>query len=502
MQNNGENIAVKQYNWKGEIIGYQYNNSFIPTDKRNHHYKMLLEDIKDGKCIVNEPDIKEVEKAYDKSNELSGYIYMGMFIPCDNENNLYKLIEKLIEEKTCLIVENKKEQTKKIDSFIFNIVFRYPWKGISNVSENQIKYPIEESNGMYYKVRYVNLNQNNNVINSINSFYNIEQNNFSNIENYNLVQYSMLEITIPVNKLKKIFKYLCKNDTMMLKDELEMHFKQTKRLKKEGPDISWLINYAPIYLKDAVIDIGNRAIEAISFEYLDFNIKHINERNYHNNTIVIKKYVDNSVEIPIISEINFDCYSYNADFKQNSSGMQIANNSGASNIYDYKYKALPRFKIAKLMKNGFILEALSLLNSYLEVSFKLLLCQCVNNDRKKSEIIMSLGHRHRMEIIKEIIKNEYVSNELGKSFNKYLENAKKIYVHRNDYIHDLELPEKSLFMTNVARNKLVNLMLEFVEPYNSYRFELNMSCFSNGVSKEMLELINKHINKKMTNVLK
>ena len=134
-----------------------------------------------------------------------------------------------------------------------------------------------------------------------------------------------------------------------------------------------------------------------------------------------------------------------------------------------------------MIKSGLTLEALCLLNGYLEVWYKIALQLSVNN-KSDQELLKNFGHGKILDIVKRILAepglfNQY-NNEQGQ---KYYIAADQIYRHRNDYLHDLTLPEKFAFMTNIERTKLNNLMQIFIEPsFYERQFDFHIQLFKDN----------------------
>ena len=192
--------AIKSYNWKGEVIGYQYNNSWVPLTK-DGYYRVLLEEIQGGRCQVVEPTIATVEKVYDRYGNMSGYSTIVPFVPIDDSNSLYRLIHEQIKSGECKVIEAQSRETKQIDSLIICIQFDTPWGNIDKPCELDIDYPIGGS--LHYKVRIFNVeNANANFLKSLYNFYSL-------VGDDNLINFlppsshAVMEISIPISNLKK-----------------------------------------------------------------------------------------------------------------------------------------------------------------------------------------------------------------------------------------------------------------------------------------------------------
>ena len=105
--------------------------------------------------------------------------------------------------------------------------------------------------------------------------------------------------------------------------------------------------------------------------------------------------------------------------------------------------------------------------------------------------ISELPHHEIMKLIKSI-------NALAKSNFKYGEpyrkSAEKIYKHRNDYLHSFQLPEASVFMTNITRIELESLMNPFIQSHESGLFLSFLDGYRGN--KDVQEIICREISKK------
>ena len=201
--------AIKQYNWRGELIAYSYQNestkAYIPIDSSLHYYRELIQNISEGSCVVEEPIITCVEKSYNRNQSFNGYLYQGMFIPLDPINKLYQLIERYIKTGICLAKEPPKQNSPLLTLLKVCIFFDSPWKCLKEPYTSTITYPIQDNAKTYgYKVCFFNLQIGDaDRIDFLNKHYSIN-NAFPSLVAPH--QIAVLEITIPINKLRSIFR--------------------------------------------------------------------------------------------------------------------------------------------------------------------------------------------------------------------------------------------------------------------------------------------------------
>jgi hypothetical protein len=285
-------------------------------------------------------------------------------------------------------------------------------------------------------------------------------------------QGAVLEISLPVTNLEKVFKLYRQKmhaqniDITFLEDEFEMHLAKTGRSRKRGPTIDWLINHLFYYLEDFTLDIGNRALDYISycgFVYEDQQIKHITKRMIYSKNYLLRKYDDDTYGLQKEPFIRDDRY-YRADerisFLNEEDSAGIINETDPFRTYWNRVNRQPLKKVRTMIAAGLTLEAVCLLNGYIEVSYKIAFRLAFPNDAKRKDIL-SMKHKDVLNLVKSINFQccDPYSLKVAETYRKH---AHEIYRHRNDYLHALELPEGSVFMTNSTRASLESLMNTFL----------------------------------------
>ena len=255
--------------------------------------------------------------------------------------------------------------------------------------------------------------------------------------------------------------------THWLHDFIEMHYKQTKRTPRESPDILWLIDYSQFYLSDACIDIGCRALDAISMELGDYAVRIIDEDILNSKSIMLRKYADESIDLCVATMSNLN-FAYPHTTLKDSLAMQLVNNSSNKTHTEHKLQSVVPIRIRKLTKCGMYMEALSLLNGYLEVFFKHTLHRIFYKaHHEPPRVIRKMSHRYTLQLFKKLSDQE--------DFTAYIRAANEIYLYRNLYLHELEHPNEQAFMSSSTRKHILNLIETFMEPYKSHLFILMTS---------------------------
>lgn len=260
----GKEFAIKQYNWLGQVIGYQQPGVWIPAGADTYMSREIEERIQKGECELREPEISLVNEILDDVGNLRGYLWNGTFVPNDGSNKLFQLISKSIISGNCEAKPEQKERLfdgKQITEFIIGVYFDSQWNSIKDEVSAVIDYEFGCPNAISYNVRFKNLycRQSPSAEEVImrgrcSSFVPFPHEN-------GVPRGAILEITLPVDKLHKLFKIYRRRmrtaniDIAFLQDELNMHLAHTGRSKDRGPTRDWLIVHLPEYIDDFILDI-------------------------------------------------------------------------------------------------------------------------------------------------------------------------------------------------------------------------------------------------------
>lgn len=479
-------FAVKQYDWHGKVVGYQQQGTWIPAGVDTYMSREIAERIQNGECELREPKISVVSEVLDDAGHPRGYLWNGMYVPNDENNKLFQLICKYIISGDCQVKPEQKNQLfggKTIAEFIVGVYFDSQWSIIKDEVSAVINYEFGSPNAVSYNVRFKNLYcRRSQSVEEI-----IMGDHCTNYISYphenGVPRGATLEITLPVNKLNKIFKIYRRKmrngniDITFLEDELNMHLAQTGRKQAKGPTIDWLINHLWEYIGDFVLDIGNRALDYISYKgyvFEDQDIKHISKNAMYSRNYILRKYTDNTYELHKGAPFqNYRFYDASKDstilYKRKYENF--INESELPQAIEAKYSGIPLKKVRIMIECGLTLEALCILNGYLEVTYKRALKRAVSVGSIK-EKIDNLSYRNVLKIVKAI--NKQLKDDIGEEYRRCSLN---VYRRRNDYLHALELPEKSLFMTNETRMDLEALMNPFVQTHESEIFLLYLDSY-------------------------
>jgi hypothetical protein len=453
------------YGWKGNLLGYTLDGMSVPIADGNRHYQMIKEAIQTGNCTIHEPVISEVVKIYNRRGNLSGYKWSGLFIPIDERNKLYVLITAAINNGTCKVnepnIELLDKEYKRIEKLVILIFFNRPWDHVSDIYEGIMPYPLSDKHDKNrYCFKLINIRSNNNPLDLLFESYQIQT-------NMPLTHFTMgcsfLEVEVPIKRLRNLFRNE-KKIAEWLADLFEMHLLESDRSKKEGPDIMWLIVFAKTYLQNFIIDIGNAITEAFSREYGTIPIGFIDERKIFEDVIILNKYENGSYDLGVFNLSGKQDFNLSGKWNGGVGLQQIANQEQYP-VHPQE-NALRRIRL--LLKQGLHMEALCLLNAFLEVNICSVLCSFINNDSEKIKIINKIGHRARIKLFKEIVKSFNNSNIIiDNNYIKTIINVYKIYKYRNNYVHELLMPNNEHYLSSKTKNELFEIMFSFTDPWES-----------------------------------
>ncbi len=491
------------YNWRGHLTGYRRDNTFIPIHEGNSDYQIIKQEIINGICIVNEPDLSEVTETYNQKGKLSGYRWNGIFVPIDDNNRNYQVVKKAIQEGTCKVdkpkFENLNIQALKIKSIIFCVFFDQSWQHLTDYYDGKIPYR-SNSKATYadYNFRLINLP----VSNQLNGAdLLLEKYKISN-EEFPIqfpIKSGVLELEVPIDRLLKLFrneKQLIEEDTaIFLEDCLSQHLAESGRASS-GPDIVWLISFAHRYLENFIMEVGNRIIEAYTKEYGGLPVGYIDRQKIYQEMILINKNKNDSFSTGtffLSAKPNF--FNLSGNWQQNHTLLQVSQPE--------KYPTHPQDfalqRVRMLVKAGWHMEALCLLNAFLEVNVKTALYHCMKSDYEAQKTILTMNHRQLLEILQKVAKSTEGNLLFGKDYMSRVENAIEIYRHRNDYVHNLTLPENEQSLTVKQRRALESLMYGFIDVFESGRWFMWQIRVESGEDADIISII-QHLLRKWSKI--
>ena len=471
------------YNLEGDFCAYLLDNKFIPIAPNNGDNLIIKRAIDDGSCILKEPIIEEIIATYNYKGVLSGYIWQHIFVPVpiDESKPFYRMVKTAIDNGSCFIKQPDSEKADrsalKVETIVFCIFFDRPWSHVKNVYEGKIPYKsTKKAEPRIYTFRLINfpLEEGLNRFNFLIDYYSIDSHH--QIPFHMPLQFGMLELEVPVNYLKKLFR----NERDHFDDHIagfinrivKTHLQESGR---RDPDTNFLINYAKSYLENFIMEVSNRIIEACTREYGGLPIGYIDKWKIYEETIVINKYEDETYSLGSFSLQGKQNFGLKGEWRSQTSGLLQISEPEKRPTHPYDY-ALKRCRM--LLQGGLHIEAFCLLNTLLEVNIKDVLCHCVISDPEIYNFMNSqtIQHRDRLKILNNIVK--YTDNIIynNSAYLIKLKKVEEIYNIRNAYIHALILPEaeeqrpefeRMRYLSIKQRKYLETLMHDFVDVHES-----------------------------------
>jgi len=437
--------VTRAFNWKGELTGYRVENSFIPLDERNVDARALAERIAAGECVVLDPQIKLAFPVHDKKGTLTGYDTDAGFIPADPNNALFKILRRAIENRSCeLGQENLIDAPPKITALIFCIHFARPWPHLVGPLWRNWEYrPTENSHLREFRITILNLPaEPDDLLQHIAT--SLESSEPTGLYQLIPLRNGLLEIEIPVASLGALFRgertvgFGWISDH--LEDSLQRELVRSGRSTRDGPGIEWLLVHAREYLSRAIVDITNGVISAFCREYGGNIVGYLTEEAFHRSTFVFATRENASNTFYSLNVQPAHSFQLQGEWRVRPltpASIELnrqLNTDGAL------------LRIRGLIEAGFPHEALSVANAYLEIIAMPVALAAINGDQEAARAVIASGYRDRLEIIESTAVAEpkgYIADALL----KFIQVAKSIYPHRNDYMHDLRSVEHEYWRT-------------------------------------------------------
>ena len=434
--------VTAKYDWKGNLSGYRWGDMHVPIAEGNRHYQLIKEAIDNGTCLVNEPAIEEVTETYNEKGNLSGYRLGSIFVPIDENNRLYQMVKKAIDNDTCRVNQFPPEDETLPKSIIFCIFFDLPWHNIHDLFEGKIPYRSNNSPiSRDYSFRLINLpfNEDINKFSLLFEYYKIKK---EILPIHSPLKFGILELEVPSGWLQKLLrteeKLLDKNRQDFIEDIRSQHLKESGRSEA---NIQWAINNAKLYLENFIMEVGNRIIEAYTREFGELPIGYIDRWKVYEETIVINKYKDRSFGIGTFGLQGKPSFNLSGEWQQSMTLLQL------SQPEEYptppQNNALRRVRM--LLKSGWHMEALCLLNAFLEVNLRDVLINCIYRPEFEIdlELILKLDYNKLLKILEKISKRGEDIFLCNEDYLTEIKAAQEILDIRNAYMHRLSMTKKT-----------------------------------------------------------
>lgn len=473
------------YNWRGDLIGYRRENTYIPLDLGNRDYYEIQKAIMAGECTVNEPTLGLITKVYDRHGIHSGYHTSFGFVTCRTDNHILQLINQQVNDGKCTIMNATEkpsvDASSKISTLVFCIMLEQAWPHISAEFHGEMSYTSHKGKtiqkSFQFSLKSLPIEQPQSKVNLVLAHYKAEH---SMPINFQLLQFGVIEIKVPVKELRWLFmgeRALIKEWlSPFVEDQLAQHYAQTGRKPSEGPDIAWLINNASSYLGHFITEFSNRIIEAFRNEYGLAPVHYISEENDRNNLVVLAVADSGKVRLHNFMFAGTNSFNLLGEWHQ-ASLIRFQEMSGTK---DYHRKiALER--VSDMLKLGFHAESLALINAFLEVTIKKTLNFYLRESSKHG--LYKLGYGRCLEIIEKIAQTHSDKWMFDKKFFMLLKCVREIYNQRNLYVHALELDEHVGRLTVIKRRQIELLLKDFIDIHEQQQFLTRLDHIANSANE-------------------
>ncbi len=486
-------IVEAQYNWRGELISYRQDNTFIPCDIKNRDFARIQIAISQGVCKVVEPKLGIVYRAYDREQKFSGYITHFGFASVDDNNHLFKLVEEQIANGTCEISEPLKKPVKselKLRKLVLCTFFDQPWPHLAGPFSGELAYSanklLPERN---YRFKIKNLSAA--PHDKLQLLLADHKVNAGFSTSCFPIDFGVIEIEVPVNSLRSLFKGEQKTVPSWmaptLKNSLDQHYAQSRRKPSEGPDILWLIEQIGLYASHFFVEFSNHVIDAFKREYgyHDRAMPCLLEGNMGSNRIVIGYSEDGSAHLHRMVSIPNQSFGLMGEWDKGSLVRYQESTKSPNFLYQ---NALSR--VSEMVRLGFHLEALATLNGYLEVVIESAFVSCVGENPIHVEAVRKIGHRRRLDILASIAKSDNEHFLFNDDFRARVASAIAIYKNRNSYTHALQIPEVVGRLRLEGRRKIEILFQGFLDYFEQNQFLMRLQAISEGAVGTQKIIIN------------
>jgi hypothetical protein len=475
-------VIEAQYNWKGKLAGYRRGESFIPLDSGNRDYQEIQQAIANSECHINEPTLGDIVREFDRHGNFSGYRTRFGFVPDHQNNYLFKLINEQIKDGRCSVVEPPPvEPLPKLDKLIFSMILEQPWPHIRADFHGELSYPLNSQlDRRSFRFTLKNLpSESCDKLDLLLKHRNI----VSNLpQGLSALKFGVIEIEVPIKELRRLFKeerpivqaWL----SPFLEDILDQHYVQTRRRKSEGPDIGWLIHNVNVYMGHFVVEFVNQVLDAFWMEYGQSPVPYISEGDVGSNCIVIGCTASGDSRLQILTWNSK--HSRELEGEWHLTSLQRYEQEARSDDF-FKWTALRR--VAEMVRLGFHAEALAPLNAFLEVIINGTLARCVLGSVSHYTCVTNLGHGRRLDIIDAIFDSQ-ISQQVNlhifnDDFRNKLNDVREIYKYRNYYVHSLKLPNSMGRLSLKERRKLEALFHNFVDCHEQSQFFWRLDSIAN-----------------------
>ncbi len=463
--------VTKQYSWSGDLIGFRYENTFVPVCVDNNEYKRIVDRIEKNECVLVEPTITWAIKVLDSKGSMTGYDTDLGFVTYDLSNKFYIILGNQLANGSCEVRtwDINEHPQPRIKSLIFCIIFDRSWPFIKNTLIRPFPFTIEDSFEHEFIVRIRNIpdTPHDAVRYLLREFdaENLASGNFRPIQN------GLLEIEIPTAYLSKLFRNAKEDLDPWFKDQLYMHYVRTGRKKGNGPEIGWLIQNAANFIRRYLVDTANSVIHAFSMEFGGSPPGHVGMRDPLQSNLSFARLEDGTTRLQHFSHVGSLGLNLSGD-PSDHLGQQYWTNA-ASNLRP-SYSEV-RSRVMQLREAGFSLEAIIVINSWFEIVLRDTYEWALRQGGFDCNVSTKQTYSARLRILNSLLKKD--SHDYNsKFFTQIYAYMKELYDIRNNYAHGLNITG----VMSLRYDKLV--MIEYyIEKFIDLSFMIRFFNYLDGI---------------------
>lgn len=486
-------IVTKQYDWRGEHVGYVAGGMHIPLASGNRHYRGVVDRIAAGKCTEEEPKFQNAIRTYSEKGDHTGHYTNLGFVPKEPGNHLSDLLEAAIQSGVLDPKEPEEPAAQpKLKSLVLCKFFPRKWDNISaEISRNfTYRHSVEDTSPVICVVRARNLPADDDAIDA---FTELNKLGYPGIKEdvqigFMPVQVGEIELEVPVNKLLKIYRgergSLSSTIRTTIEDSANQNSAITGRGGK-GPSIDWLISESRYYLTRFFADIINKTVREFTLEYGGTPPGHVDENELIGSYLIYGRDEENCLHLVGFGHQSQNSFQLSGNLQERGVGSVVGSPNPPQSMTAWEVST----RIKQLINAGFAPESIVVASAFAERALKEVLEYIVRNNSVAVQLAMNLNHRSRLEVFSDLSEAEILSKYESEGLRKLVDILEKIYVARNEYAHDLKTPSESHWQIVEIDRKTSSLLEIFLDAYQSHSKFGTLSSIANTSSPAVVQYL-------------
>lgn len=473
--------VTKQYSWRGELVGYRAETSFIPWAEGNTDFRLIRERIERNECSAHEPRFVSVRKVYGEDGKITGYDTDLGFVPDDDRNPLHQLLMQSACAGACVIEEPEAAlQSEEIVALKLCNIFDRRWHHLEGSFERPFPYrPHSDGQGLEVLVRIRNIPSHaENVGENLRDYFDLTD-EMRGVFADKPLQLGIVEVEVPTDKLQKLFRNertrLPEAIKSSVEDSLARHLVRSGRSAARGPNTQWLLMEARYFLTAFFADIANMAVRAFTRQFGGVPPGHLSERDLLKSHLVLARYRNGQVRLHSIQHQREHSFALKGHWPDSRTSTALRDAAGRrdSDFWDIASR------LRQLISAGFAIEAIMVANALIETVLKRSLVTAASHCGKAQAALEEMGHKDRLKLLGKLAENQTEPGFRHDEFRGFMKAAVEIYQVRNDYAHELTLPVENSWKI-VDMDRVADRLLRFVmDPHSA---SVTMGQFSSMAS--------------------